>query len=44
LVDGLTASAAEIISAALRDDIGAKLVGTKTFGKCTVQTMKEFDD
>ncbi len=44
LVDGLTASAAEIISAALRDDIWAKLVWTKTFGKCTVQTMKEFDD
>ena len=44
LVDWLTASAAEIISAALRDNIWAKLVWTKTFGKCTVQTLKEFDD
>lgn len=44
LVDWLTASAAEIISAALRDDIWAKLVWTKTFWKCTVQTLKQFDD
>ena len=44
LVDGLTASASEIISAAIRYRTGAKLVWTRTFGKWTIQTMKEFDD
>jgi len=44
LVDKLTASAAEIISAALKEDIWAKLVWTDTFGKCTIQTMKQFND
>jgi len=33
LVDGLTASAGEIIALALQEDIGAQLVGTQTFGK-----------
>ncbi len=44
LVDWLTASASEIISAALRDNIGAKLVGTKTFGKGSIQTIEDFED
>ncbi len=44
LVDWLTASASEIISAALREDIWAKLVWTKTFGKWSIQTMENFDD
>ena len=37
LVDGGTASASEIVSAALHDRGRATLVGTKTYGKGTVQ-------
>jgi carboxyl-terminal processing protease len=37
LVDGQTASAAEIASGALKDNHRAKLVGDKTFGKGSVQ-------
>ncbi len=44
LVDGLTASAWEIIALALQEQIGAQLVGTQTFGKWSIQTMDEFDD
>ena len=44
LVDGLTASAWEIIALALKEQIGAQLVGTQTFGKWSIQTMDEFDD
>ena len=44
LVDGLTASAGEIIALALQEDIGAQLVGTQTFGKWSIQTMDEFND
>lgn len=38
LVDGNTASAAEIVSGAIQDARVGKLVGTKTFGKGVVQT------
>ncbi|WP_213348093.1 S41 family peptidase [Candidatus Vampirococcus lugosii] len=44
LVDELSASASEIIAAALREGIGAKLVGNKTFGKGSIQTLNDFDD
>lgn len=37
LVDSASASASEILAGALRDSYGAKLVGTKTFGKGKVQ-------
>lgn len=37
LVNGGSASASEILSGALRDDLGIKLVGDKTFGKGTIQ-------
>ncbi len=44
LVDWLTASAGEIIALALKEDIGAQLVGTQTFGKWSIQTIDEFPD
>ena len=42
LVDGDTASAAEVLAVALRDNRRAKLIGTGTFGKGTVQKVISF--
>jgi carboxyl-terminal processing protease len=44
LVDQGTASAAEILAAALRDHGRAQLVGVPTYGKGTVQTFYDLDD
>lgn len=44
LVDQGTASAAEILAAALRDHGRAQLVGQPTYGKGTVQTFYDLDD
>jgi carboxyl-terminal processing protease len=44
LVDQGTASAAEILAAALRDHDRATLVGMPTYGKGTVQTFYDLDD
>ena len=44
LVDGGSASAAEIVAAALRDNQRAVLVGQKTFGKGTVQEQHTLSD
>jgi carboxyl-terminal processing protease len=44
LVDEGSASASEILASALRDNIGAKIVGMKTFGKGTIQDAKDFSD
>lgn len=44
LIDEGSASASEIIAAALRDNIDAKLVGKKSFGKGTIQEAEEFED
>lgn len=43
LVDGATASAAELIAAALQDNGRARIVGTRTFGKGSVQTVVPLD-
>lgn len=43
LVNDETASAAEILAGALKDSARATLVGTRTFGKGTVQTVYELE-
>jgi len=43
LVDGATASAAEIVAGALQDHRRAVIMGTPTFGKGSVQTVMEID-
>lgn len=43
LVDGQSASASEVLASALKESYGAKLLGTKTFGKGTVQEMQEIE-
>lgn len=44
LVDGLTASAAEIVAACLQDAGRATVVGSRTFGKGTVQSILPLSD
>ncbi len=44
LINGASASASEILAAALKDNNGAILVGEKSFGKGKVQTTKKMED
>jgi carboxyl-terminal processing protease len=44
LVDGSTASAAEIVTGALRDNKRAVVVGRRTYGKSTVQSLVALSD
>jgi carboxyl-terminal processing protease len=44
LVDGLTASAAEVVAACLQDHGRAIVVGSRTFGKGTVQSILPLSD
>ena len=44
LVDGLTASAGEIVAACLQDNGRAAIVGSRTFGKGTVQSILPLSD
>jgi carboxyl-terminal processing protease len=43
LVNGYSASASEIVSACLQDHQRAIILGTRTYGKGSVQTILEFD-
>lgn len=44
LIDGGSASASEILAAALRSNADAVLVGQTSFGKGTIQDAKDFED
>lgn len=44
LVDRNTASAAEVFTAAMKENGRAKVVGEKTFGKGVIQTIRELSD
>lgn len=44
LIDGLSASAAEIVAACLQDNRRATIVGSRSFGKATVQTLLPLAD
>lgn len=44
LIDGGSASASEILAAALKAHSDALLIGEQSFGKGTIQDAKEFDD
>lgn len=44
LIDGGSASASEILAAALQTNVKAKLIGVKSFGKGTIQDAQDFKD
>lgn len=44
LVDGMTASAGEIIAMAMQEQEWIQLIWTQTFGKWSIQTIKSFED
>ena len=44
LVNGNTASASEILAAALQDNKAGVVIGTKTYGKGVTQMMRKFSD
>ena len=44
LIDGASASASELLASALKEQYGAKLLGTKSFGKSTVQQVVDLEN
>lgn len=43
LINGGSASASEVLAAALKESYGATLLGTKSYGKGTVQDTSELE-
>ncbi len=44
LVSGRTASAAETLAGVLREKLGSRIYGQKTFGACYLKSMYDYDD
>lgn len=44
LVNGLSASASEILTLALKEQLWSTIIGTKSFGKGSIQTLQELDN
>lgn len=44
LIDGASASASELLASALKEQCGATVVGTKSFGKSTVQQVVDLEN
>lgn len=44
LINGSSASASEVLASALKEQYGATLIGTKSYGKGTIQEMRTMDD
>lgn len=44
LINGLSASASEILALSLKENLNATIVGTKSFGKGSIQTLQELKD
>jgi C-terminal processing protease CtpA/Prc len=44
IIDANTASAAETTAASLRDTVGARVVGTRSFGKGYAQVIHDLED
>ena len=44
LVDAQTASSAEVLTSALKEQAQAKVIGTPTFGKSTIQDVYQFEN
>lgn len=44
LVDSATASSAEVLTVALKEQAQAKIIGTPTFGKSTIQDIYQFEN
>ncbi len=44
MIDGASASAAELLASALKEQYNAKLLGTKSYGKSTVQEVIELEN
>ena len=44
MVNGFTASSSEIFVSSLKDNINVSIVGTKTYGKGTIQKMQQLGE
>ena len=44
LINGLSASASEILTLALKEQLGSTIIWTKSFWKGSIQTLQELDN